>query len=273
MDAESKARAKAKEAKELVTDIRDAFDELGGVLIWKKQVVTEYDTLYKEVNNPEYVDYEMFGLNLKQVRKEELEQEGLDFRKTMKSYIDSSQFSDNKIEPDVEDRVFYGGILFEVVKINPLVMYDNNIFYVVFFCEATLSSQTDEYIEKTEKFFEIDNKKYEVEIERFPAELIGSKSPDYFVFDSSSNRMLIRADKQVDFSISIPEFDYTINELVEFFNSAFSLEYPFLECFNSAGKVGFRTLSKGKESTINILYIENLCYNEIGIIVGKYSGR
>ncbi len=270
MDA--KARAKLKEANELVSDIREAFDELGGPIIWKKQVVNTYDTLYKEVTNPVYIDYEIFGLSLKQVRKEELEEEGLDFRKTMKSYIDASQFSGNDIEPSVEDRVFYKGVLFEVVKINPLIIYDNMIFYTIFFCEATLSSQTEEYIAENEKFFEINNDTYEESRVLYPASILGSIAKEYYVFNNVNNMLKIRADDNSDYILAIDEFDYTGLELVEYFNTKFVAEYNYIEAFLDSGKIGFRTITKGSNSVLNVLYIENLCYNEIGILVGKYVG-
>ncbi len=266
---------------ELIADIREAFLELGVLqikgqketynIIWKKNIVESYDPLYKQVDSPEFEDFKMFGLSLNQVSRDEMEKEGLDYKKLSKTYIDGSQFSQYEFVPKLSDRIEHRGILYDLVKIKPISIADTEILYVIYFAESTLIAQSDERQKEVEPFFEMNNADRD-DITYYPASVMLKKRNLYEV--RNYNKLLFRINNEASITITLDEGDYLFSEFYIYLKSKVETAFSSNLLINMReNNIYIETKEEGDNAVFDIIYIDMNAYLVLGIEVGKYRGK
>lgn len=153
----------SKEVIDIRKEVHVALKEIGVLgtadsnIIWKKQVPSVYDTVYKQDVNKEYVEYELPALVIKLVSKDELTKNlGLDTDKAIKMFISGIAFDTEEIVPKEADRVVYLDITYNVLKVYPIHLSEMDLMYKIYLEEAPFSAQTAEYREEQDPYYQID---------------------------------------------------------------------------------------------------------------------
>lgn len=271
---------KQKEITEIIDDIREAFLDIGTLdeqdnVQWYCYIISTYDNLYKEDVSKEFKKpVSMVALATSLLNKDELEAEGLDYKKTVKLYITADYFSKNEIIPKLEDRVLHRGILYDVVKVKAICIADSDLLYAVFVREAELTAQSEEHSNQVDSLFTHDaTKPLSLDL---PAKLVSATNDnEYEIISGINDKLKISINDETAQTFTLVEGTRTKEQIVAELQSKFDLTFGLNQVIvnlDSSGHIVIETIKRGTSAKIEIYAVQYSCYLLFGFRIGIYQG-
>jgi len=243
-------------------------------ITWKKIIPSGYDTLFKQDVSKSFTDYTMRGVYINPRKELGLTIQGYDPLLGAGLLISKEEFDVHNFAPKGSDWVEVEGIVFSIKKVNYIKLAGEQLMFVVYLKEASLSAQSEARKQEGEEYYPIEAGVTTQFFTAFPAIVLGTVE-EFFYVDSSNNRLSLAINTLPTVNLSVDFDTYSAQELankIQVKINASSLGTTTLYATSKDGMIGLRTVNTGILASISIVSIARSIYDTVGISIGTSIG-